>query len=208
MPLTQVIMPNDHVMCFMVWNELYSCLTHDYHDNHQTNTVSNCVQNNASYHSYNDSTDGSQPSAHNMQYSNPFTMDTIQERLQYLLCQPEAEEHLSSVNQLLTNQETADNHTPTETDNTTDNQHQVMSFTCTIVYCCHFGCHGSGKWWLRKMLQEQNGYQIMLLLTVIPVMLSSTSYTTANIIAGMDCTHDNVTFKFCPSTQELWQRLL
>lgn len=129
MPPTQVIMPNDHVMCFKVWSELYSCLTHDYPDNNHT--ISNCIQDDTSYHGYNESTDSKQSSVHNVQHSNPFTMDTIQQRLQHLLDQPhEAEENLSSFNQHLANQETADDHTPTETDNI-DNQHQVMLFTCT-----------------------------------------------------------------------------
>ena len=72
-------------------------------------------------------------------------MDTIQQRLQHLLDQPEAEENLSSFSQHLVTQETAEDHTPTETDNV-NNQHQVMLYTYTIVYCFNCGCYGSGKW--------------------------------------------------------------
>lgn len=123
MPLTQVIMPNDHVMCFKVWNELYSCLIHDCPDDH---TTTDYIHEDASYHGYSDITDG-EHSSHNIQHSNPFTMDTIQQRLQHLLDQPDEEILSSSFNLDLANQETVDDHTSIEPESM-DNQHQVMLF--------------------------------------------------------------------------------
>ena len=144
-------MPNDHVMCFKVWNELYSCLTHDYLDDQTDNVVSDYMQDDLSYHGYNDDIPDDEHSlSHDIQHSNPFTMDTIQQRLQHLLHCPE-EEKLSSSFHYLANQEAVvDDHTSIEADNM-ENQTQVMLFAIVYYY---FGCYGSGKWLLRKMLQE------------------------------------------------------
>lgn len=135
-------MPNDHVMCFKLWNELYSYLIQDSPDD-QTDTISNYNQDDdTGYHGYSDDHTDGEHSSHNIQYSSSFTMDTIQQRLQDLLHHSKSEEQLSPSSDLdSANQETADEHTPTETN--MDNQHQVMLFT--IVYCYHCGCYGSGR---------------------------------------------------------------
>ena len=127
-------MPNDHVMCFKVWNELYSCLTHDYLDDQTDNVVSNYTQDDLSYHGYDDDITDSEHSSHDIQYSSPFAMDTIQHRLKCLLHHPEEEKLSSSFNLNLTNQEASvDEHTSVEAVNMENQNHnQVMLFT--IVY--------------------------------------------------------------------------
>jgi len=137
MLLVQVIMPNDHVMCFKVWSELHSYLTHHHHydqtDHHYDQTdchVHNYTQDDddSSYHGYHDDiTDDEQSSLHNITHSSPFTMNAIQQRLQHLLEHPELEEDklsTASSDQYLANQEKDNDHTSSETDNT-DKQNQV-----------------------------------------------------------------------------------
>ena len=175
-------MPNDHVMCFKVWNELYSCLTHDYHDDQidHVDMVANHMQDDFSYHGYNDDITNEHLS-HDIHCSSPFTMDTIQQRLQDLLYHPEEEKLSLNLNPSLANQEAVDDHTSIEADNV-ENQHQV-----NVIYIFdyhYYGCHGSGKWLLRKMLQGQNGYQTMPPLTAILATSHSTNYYIANITAG------------------------
>ena len=127
MPIMQVIMPNYHVMCFKVWNELYSSLTHRHHDN-KTNV-------DFGSHGYNDDITDGEVSSHDIQCSNPFTMDTIQHRIHHLLDCPEEEKLISSLNLYLANQEAPNEHTSTETDNT-GNQNQVILHYNSKIFDC------------------------------------------------------------------------
>ena len=112
-------MPNDHVMCFKVWNELYSSLTHRYHDNSQSNVHFDS-------HDYSDDITDGEISSDNIQCSSPFTMDTIQHRIHHLLDCPEEEKLSSSLDLYLANQEAPNEHTSIESDNT-GNHNQVIS---------------------------------------------------------------------------------
>lgn len=111
-------------MCFKVWNELCSCLSHAY--NYPADQT-DCIQD--GYHGDSDDddfTDDKHSTSHDIQHSSLFTMDAIQLRLQHLLDQPEEENRsLASFNLFLANQEIEDDHTSKEPDSI-DHQNQVM----------------------------------------------------------------------------------
>lgn len=155
MPFVQAIMPNDHVMCFKVWNELYSCLTHDHLYDQTDHDVSNYTQddNDSSYHGYNDDITDDQQSLHNIQRSSPFTMDTIQQRLHYLLDPSEDKLSSASSDLYLANQETDHDHTSLEPDNI-DKQNQVFHlrlFITVIVVAMTVGNSNRGRCYKNKM---------------------------------------------------------
>ena len=182
-------MPNDHVMCFKVWNELYSCLTHDYHDDQtdHVNIVTNHMQDDFSYRGYNDDiTDDEHLSSHDIHLQQPLHHGYIQQRLRDLLHCPEEEKLSPNSNPTLTKEEAVDDHTSIKADNV-ENQHQV---NVTIIVDYHYyGCHDSGKWLPRKRLQGLNGYQTMPLLTATLAVSLSTKYYIANTTAGNTCVH-------------------
>lgn len=121
-------MPNDHVMCFKVWNELYACLTHN-HPYDLTDVPSSSCMQDSSYHGYSDDiTDDEQQSTNIIQHSSLYTMDVIQKRLHHLLDHPEEEKLLlGSINAYPSNQDAVDDHTSSEGD--ADSRNQVMLFT-------------------------------------------------------------------------------
>lgn len=197
-------MPNDHVMCFKVWNELYSCLTHDYHDNQidHVNVVTNHMQDDFSYHGYNDDiTDGHL--SHDIHRSSPFTMDTIQQRLQDLLYHPEEEKLSVDLNPSLANQEVVDDHTSIEADYV-ENQHQVY-----FIYNCLLLLWLSWQW---EMVTEEDATRTKWVPDHAATNCHSCNVTFNKILYRKHhCRYNlvcDIVSNNSPPLQELWKCLL
>ena len=113
-------MPNDHVMCLVVWRELYSCLSHSFSktETQQDQQVDDEIDNMSD-----ELVDGS-IAAGNIQHNTPFVMETIQQRVKQLVNAP-ITSVLTKSSQVLINQskEETDEHTSIES---ADNSlHQV-----------------------------------------------------------------------------------
>jgi len=74
-------MPNDHVMCLVVWRELYSSLCHSFYCN--SKLVSKQDQQDGD--EIDDELQEDKLAAANIQYGTPFTMEAIQQRVDELV---------------------------------------------------------------------------------------------------------------------------
>ena len=118
-------MPNDHVMCLVVWRELYSSLSHSFHDNSKPVSKQDQQVDDEIDNMSDDLEDTSLVATNNIQHSAPFVMETIQQRVKQLVITPNSAVS-SKDSQILSNQlkeEIAD-HTPMESAD--DSLHQVI----------------------------------------------------------------------------------
>jgi len=109
-------------MCLVVWRELYSCLSHSFHDNSKTETQQD--QQIDEIDNMSDKLEDGSFAAANIQHSTPFVMETIQRRVKQLVNTPISS--VSSDSQVMVNQskEETDDHTSMES---ADNSlHQVI----------------------------------------------------------------------------------
>jgi len=120
-------MPNNHVICLVVWRELYSCLSHNFHDNSKLDSKQDQQIGDEKDNASDELDDGSL----NIQHSMPFVMETIQQRVKQLVNNP-VSSISSKGSQVLINQSKKESGDHTSMEPADNSLHQVSLITPTF----------------------------------------------------------------------------